>query len=226
MKDPCREFRIRMVALADGATQRDSALDAHLAQCAECRARMERTEQLVRTLRALERIAPGPDMDGLTVAATQAGRRQERAVRAVRLLERMHVPEELERKLIAGREKAPGVLDRLVEHDLQDPTQAVARRFAGRLERLAAPRALEGRLARSVLARHDRDARRVRVLVLAAAFVLVIGALAWILVERRPITERGPEIIVQHVASPNDLDASARAAFAQFSLGFLDMEQR
>jgi hypothetical protein len=226
VKDPCREFRIRMVALADGATQRDSALDAHLAQCVECRARLERTEQIIGALRDLERMTPALDMDGLTVAATQAGRRQERAVRAVRLLERMHVPEELERKLVEGPEKAPGALERLVDHDLQDPTQAVARRFAGRLERLAAPRALEGRLARSVLVRHDRDARRVRALVLAAAFVLVVSALGWILVQKRPVTEHGPAIVVQHVASPNDLDKSARDVFAQFSLGFLEVEKR
>jgi hypothetical protein len=54
------------------------------------------------------------------------------------------MPPEIDRVIWPVGAGAPPALDRLVERSLQDPTNAISRRFAGRIERLQAPRALDG----------------------------------------------------------------------------------
>jgi len=139
----CADFRAAILARAEGEVV-DLALDAHLARCEACPRELARAEQRVTLLRALGSRGAPVELDGLVVAAMQAGARQQRATRAVQSLARAHTPDDLALRL-AGP-KAPHVLERLVREDLVDPAKAVASRYARSLERLRAPRDLDRRL--------------------------------------------------------------------------------
>jgi hypothetical protein len=148
MRDVCRDIRDLLIErAASGAFDGDLRLDQHLQTCLDCQAELSRARHVARGLRSLrERRAPF-ELTGRVVAALQAGQRQERALDALRTLTRAPAPVELEQKLDLGptgsrpslASIAPNVLERLVAEELEDPAKAVARRFAGRLEHLAAP---------------------------------------------------------------------------------------
>jgi len=203
---PCADFRAAIIARAEGDVV-DLALDAHLERCAVCRRELVRTEQRIELLRKI----PGPGapiaLDGLVVAAMQAGERQQRATRAVQSLSRAHTPEDLARRL-AGP-KAPHVLERLVREDLADPAKALASRYAGSLGRLRAPHDLDQRLREL---RPGSVQRHMPVALVTAGVMLALGALIVAGILNGPrnsalsTTPAGPILIVERVDSVRDLD--------------------
>ena len=219
-KSPGPDQRERLVAVATGETERDFALDAHLARCDGCRAGRGRVELHVTTLRELGSLPAPRDLDGRAVAATQAGFRQDRAVQALRDLSRISMPVEVDLAIWPAGKSAPPVLDRLVDRDLQEQTRGIARRFAGRIERLKAPRTLDARVHMAWSAREmwSRARRRSdwRWLALAAALLLVvISVTATLYVVGRREIPRGPTFVIERVASPAELDPVLQNAFAQ-----------
>lgn len=202
----CSDFRAALIARAEGDVV-DLALDGHLEGCEACRRELARTEQRVQLLRAVGGPGAPLELDGLVVAAMQAGARQQRATRAVQSLARAQTPEDLEVRL-AGP-KAPHVLERLVREDLVDPAKAVASRYARSLERLRAPHDLDRRLSEL---RPGTIQRHAPVAMVAAGVMLALGALvvAGILNGRRiptaPVSPAGPVLIVERVESVGDLD--------------------
>jgi hypothetical protein len=215
--EPCAAFRPELLEHGAGGPA-SGELSGHLAACADCRADLARTVRQVAALRALEHVRAPFELDGLSVAATQAGARQERAALALRALGRTSAPADLELRL-TGR-AAPAVLDRLVEEELADIERARVRRWLGRLPRLGAPAELRQRVA--------SGQRRARPLVpLGAALVtlaLVGGALALVEILRPPAVgpERGPRLVVERVRSPADLDPMARSLLGGLTGGLSD----
>lgn len=135
-------------------------------------------------LRSLRLRAPA-DLDGRVVAALQAGRREERAVAAVRSLARVEAPAELAARVrrLAERSfpddperRAPGVLDRLVEQEIADHPASVTKRMVGGLTRRAAPSLLEESLqATRTGSRRSSGARRLSRLMPAALVMALVG---------------------------------------------------
>ncbi len=230
-KSPCPDQRERLVAVATGEAARDFALDAHLARCEGCSAWLGRVELHVTTLRELGSVPAPRDLDGRVVGATQAGFRQDRAVQALRDLNRIAMPVEVDLAIWPAGKSAPPVLDRLVDRDLQEQTRGIARRFAGRIERLKAPRSLDARVHMAWSAREmwTRARRRSdwRWLTLAAALLLVVLSVTLTLyVVGRPEMKRGPTFVIEHVASPADLDPALQRTFAAVLGGAPDAQEK
>jgi hypothetical protein len=123
--------------------------------------------------------------------------------------------------------KAPRVLDRLVASDLEDPTHALARRFAGRLERLRAPRELDAAVKRrSIGGRSQRSSERSFapfLLFAAAALVLVIGLGGTLLLLQKSVTAApGPRMVIERVNSIDEMSPELQQMFAQISGGLAD----
>ncbi len=217
----CESVRFALIQRADGSHD-DAALDAHVVGCAACRRELARAELRAQLVRSLERRPAPAALDGVVVAALQAGARQARAARAVHDLPILAAPEDLARR-IPGL-VAPAVLDRLVGEDLADPSKALARRYAGRLERLRAPADLEERLGRN--ARRARPALGTGILVLAGV-LLVASALVFTVVGRQDKTTRssGPELVVERVESIRDLDPAAGQLLSGLMGGFVDAQR-
>jgi len=234
-KRPCPDHRERLIAVAAGEGARDFALDAHLARCEGCRAWLVRVELHVTALRGLGSVPAPRDLEGRVVAATQAGFRQDRAVQALRDLGAVTMPVEVDRAIWPSGKSAPPVLDRLVDNDLQEQTRGIARRFAGRIERLKAPRSLDARVKTAWTAKSAwmRARRRSdwRWLALAAALVLVVlSVTATLYVVGRSETGRtqivrGPRFRIEHVDSPADLDPALQRAFALVVGGATDAQE-
>jgi hypothetical protein len=72
-KRPCPDQRERLIAVAVGDARPDFALDAHMARCSGCHTWLARVEQHIGLLRELPRVPVPSSLDGLAVAATQAG---------------------------------------------------------------------------------------------------------------------------------------------------------
>jgi len=218
----CNDFRAALIARAEGDVV-DLALDRHLEGCEACRRELARTEQRVQLLRAVGGPGAPLALDGLVVAAMQAGARQQRATRAVQSLSRAHTPEDLALRL-AGP-KAPHVLERLVREDLVDPAKAVASRYARSLERLRAPHDLDRRLSEL---RPGTIQRHAPIAMVAAGVMLALGALvvAGILNNRRiplvPAAPAGPVLIVERVDSVRDLDPLVGDMLAGVTAGWSD----
>jgi hypothetical protein len=218
----CADFRVAILARAEGDVV-DLALDAHLEGCEGCRRELARTERRVESLRAVGGPGAPLELDGLVVAAMQAGARQQRATRAVQSLSRAHTPEDLALRL-AGP-KAPHVLERLVREDLVDPAKAVASRYAGSLARLRAPRDLDRRLSEL---RPGTIQRHAPIAMVAAGVMLALGALvvAGILNGRRvpmaPVPTAGPVLIVERVDSVRELDPVVGDMLAGVTAGWSD----
>jgi hypothetical protein len=211
-KSPCPDQRERLIAVATGEARRDFALDAHLARCGGCRAWLERVELHVAALRELPRMSAPRALEGRVVAATQAGYRQDRAVEALRDIAPVKMPAEVDNAIWPVGKTAPPVLDRLVDQDLQEQTRGIARRFAGRIERLSAPRTLDARVRSVWSSASARRSGSRRWLALAAAAMLVVLSVTGTLwfVGRK----RAPEFVIQRVSSPAELDPVLQEAFA------------
>jgi hypothetical protein len=233
-KIPCPDQRERLIAVATGEARRDFALDAHLARCGGCRAWLGRVELHVVALRELPRLDAPRALEGRAVAATQAGFRQDRAVEALRNLAPVTMPIEVDAAIWPIGKQAPPVLDRLVDQDLQEQTRGIARRFAGRIERLSAPRTLDARV-KSVWSAASTRRSQARWLALAAAVVLVVlsvSATLWLVGRQRHGTQGGggpapveiarPQFLIERVDSPAELDPALQHAFALVVGGALD----
>lgn len=181
MSSACHRFR---EDLHDAFVADPEAL-AHAESCEACAALAARVGRVARAVVELERRAVPAALDGLVVAALEAGVREERAVRAVRELERERLPEplpespeeavELEAQIAAElrdtelgaglnteRYPVPSVLERLVREELADPERARVARFVFSLPRRAAPSELEARVHVDLAAPAPRPIARPR----------------------------------------------------------------
>lgn len=214
MNTACRDFLESMLEAAPQRPPAEGALERHLAACSSCReafARMCRTREAFTSL-APQR-APG-ELDGLVVAATQAGQRQERALAHLRTSLRHAAPAGLEQRLGPGtaalggvrRVAAPAVLDRLVDEELRDPQHALTRRYVARLQRLGPPPSLRERVA-ELLGAQSGPRRRPWLLASAALLVLVGTMWSWWRIERASLR---PRFQVVYVDDVEQLDPLAR----------------
>lgn len=208
-----------------GAPDARGDLDAHLATCTGCRRELARARFRIALVGGLQRVPTPAALDGVVVAALQAGARQERAARAVADLTSVAAPDELARRIAIPR--APEVLCRLVAEDLADPAKAVASRYAGRLARLRAPADLEERLGRAA----RRPAARFAPLALVA-FGVLLSVSALVLAHVLRSDGRGAAdaprelvLVVERVESVRDLDPVAGQLLSGFTGGLLDADR-
>ncbi len=149
-----------------------------------------------KALGSLSRAGAPRDLDGRVVASIQAGYRQDRAVVALARLEPKEAPIELQRHVRRQLAlfSAPDILRRLVEEEMAAPDKALAKRYAGRLDRVAAPDALSEaveNLVESASLDADADAGpggrfadgpgAVFVLAAASTLALLVLAIVWAL---------------------------------------------
>jgi hypothetical protein len=218
----CQAFRDALVE--------SSTLEAgSLHECSECAAYARRFSQRESVLRSLERHTAPTELEGRTIAALEAGYREDRAVAALRDLARVDVPSSLDRAVerVAGEVAqratspvaAPDVLRRLVEEELSDPSKARARRFVGSLPREAAPAELDARVA-AELARPERP-RRFRSKLLAVSFAVVVLAISI----QIAISMRASRSRIQWIAANDTSEISPMAAtlFSGVSGGASDL---
>lgn len=226
MNSPCRDFLDAMLESAlDHSVSEPIA--RHVAQCPSCGQSLERLRRTRDAIAQLPARRAPEELDGLVVAATQAGHRQERVVAHLRALLREPVPIDLEEKvegggaLLAGvsRQHAPAVLDRLVDEDLRDPRKALTRRYLHRLERMGAPEVLRVRVAR-VLASPQRPARRG--LFLGAAMLLFLLAGLWTFhAMSRPSARASYELV--YASDLSELEPIARDLLAGMTGGLSEV---
>ena len=226
MTPTCQDVRDRLLESRGSVSTADAGLLEHLDVCAECAGFARRVGRISSSFSSLARIAPPRELDGLIVGALQAGRRQERAVTALRGLARLPVPPELVGRALEGPTRvarAPAVLERLVDEDLRNSTGALTRRFAGRLERRRAPQALRERLQQSALSVLRPSAARRNLVAAAALAILLVGAGLWL--RRRSaateISELGFDI--RYESGLDGMDPMARSLLGGLSGGIIDL---
>jgi hypothetical protein len=202
---------------------------AHAAGCADCAAFVRSAERCARAVATLDRLPAPAELSGRVVAACNAGYLQERAASALRSLGRVEVPEALEQKVLGpdpGRLQAPSVLEHLVDADLRDPSQALVRRFAGRLQRLDAPPELARRVAAD-LARPRSIVRRSRLPLwgIVAIGTLFAGGVIASLWTRRSVTPSESRLAfrIERVHDVNELGPEARDLLAGLSGGWSEV---
>ncbi len=224
----CQDVRDRLLESRGSVSTADAGELEHLEACAECAGFARRVGQISSSFSSLARLAPPVELDGLTVGALQAGRRQERAVAALRGLVRLPVPPELVDRTLeepTRTARAPAVLERLVDEDLRNSSGALARRFAGKLERRRAPQALRDRLQRSALSVLRPSAARRSLVAAAALAILLVGAGLWLHGRvRSPATdlsELGFEI--SYESGLDGMDPMARNLLGGLSGGLVDL---
>lgn len=229
MHSPCRDFLLAMLEAAPERPAPESALGAHLSECASCQ---QAFEGMLRTRAAIVRLAPVPApaaLDGLVVAATQAGQRQERVLAHLRTALRHAAPARLDSRVSAvgggalvgevARVSAPGVLERLVEEELRDPQHALTRRYVSRLQRLDTPASLRARV-QQVLGRPRHSAGRRMLLAGAALAVLCAAMWGWWSLER---AQTRPRFQVVYVDDVRELDPFARAMLSGVTGGWSEI---
>ena len=228
MNPICQDTRDRLLESESSASD-DASLSAHLAACGECAEFARRARQIRAGLSQVSRVAAPRELDGLVVAATQPGSRQERAVAALSSLARLPAPAELVGRALEAptvRPRAPAVLDRLVDEDLRDASAAMARRFAGRLDRRRAPPVLLERLQQSAFSVLRTDTTRRNVLA-AAAVVLLLASGGWWL-SRHAAPAESPDFgfEVRYEAGFGGLHPMARNLLGGLSGGAVDVAPR
>ncbi len=228
MTPPCREFLSAMLEAAPERPAAESALGLHLAECAACRGAFE---GMCRTRAALEGLAPvraPAALDGLVVAATQAGQRQERVLAHLRTALRHEAPSRLDVRVgvagssllgEVGRVNAPSVLERLVEEELRDPQHALTRRYVSRLHRLESPVTLRERV-QQVLGSPRRTLARRSLLAGAALTVLIAALWGWWAIERAQVR---PRFQVVYVDDVRELDPFARQMLSGVTGGWSEL---
>lgn len=226
MNPTCQDVRDRLLESRGSVSVTDTGELEHLDACAECTGFARRVGQISSSLSKLARLAPPLELDGLTVGALQAGRRQERAVCALRGLARLSVPPELVGRALEEPTRvarAPAVLDRLVDEDLRDSTGALARRFAGKLERRRAPQALRDRVQQSALSVLRPSAARRNFVAVAALAIVLVGAGLW-LRRRSPATELSQlGFEIRYESGLDGMDPMARSLLGGLSGGIVDL---
>lgn len=215
MSTSCRDFLSAMLEIAPARPEAESALGQHLAACESCRLALERIGRTRTALAGLARVCAPAALDGLVVAATQAGQRQERAVAHLRTALRHEAPAHLEPRVrVAGsailgdvaRVAAPAVLERLVEEELRDPQHALTRRYVSRLQRLGPPVSLRERVEQALGVPRRSRARGV-LLAGAALAVLVAAMWGWWSIGRASLR---PRFQVVYASDIGELDPLAR----------------
>ncbi|MBK7642731.1 MAG: hypothetical protein IPJ19_06710 [Planctomycetes bacterium] len=175
-------------------------------------------------LALLARRAAPHELDGLVVASTQAGHRQDRVLAHLRTSMRHEAPAQLGEQLGIGsgqilgdalRVTAPAVLDRLVDEELRDPDHALIRRYTSRLERLGPPASLRERVD-ALLASPRRSHGRGLVLGFTAFLVLVAAMWGWWALERENLR---PRFQIVYANDLDQLDPLAREMLSGMSGG-------
>lgn len=238
----CHEFRItalEMVERTRPAPVSATALPPGHA-CGECErwiARLALREGLVRSL---PRHLPPEQLDSALAEALGVSARQDRAVAALRSLGRVNPDAELDRAVeaqaraaaqqerlddLALRQRAPGVLDRLVAEELADPAKAHVARQLENLERGRAPAELELRVRYELsrpASRSNLASRRVVALWAFAAAALLAVSVSPLVFQRAGDSPRAPRRFrVEVVESTRDLSPAARAWIETASGGML-----
>ena len=227
MNSPCRDFLETMLEAAPVRPLVGGALEQHLASCESCRAAFERMRQLHAGFRGLpQRCAPA-ELDGLVVAATQAGHRQERALAHLRTSLRHEAPADLDARVGVGgaalggvrRMSAPAVLERLVDEELHDPQHALTRRYVARLQRLGPPATLGERVA-GLFGTRAQPRGRSWLLASVALLVLAGSMWGWWKVEQNSLR---PRFQVVYVDDIEQLDPLARDLLAGATGGWSEL---
>lgn len=224
----CPDRRDMLVAVAGGELKRDLALEAHLIACGGCREFFASVEVHVRELRALTTRPAPRELEGLVVAATQAGHRQDRAVAALRVIGPAVMPPEVDRVIWPIGASAPPVLDRIVDGNLQDPTHSIARRFAGRIERLQAPRALDARVSKIRAfgrIRRERFGQRVSLAVGALVLVAITITATWFIARQSEVEAREQKFVIEHVTSLDEFGPLAQSTLSSLLGGSPDADR-
>ncbi|MDZ4773768.1 MAG: hypothetical protein SGI72_11620 [Planctomycetota bacterium] len=224
----CPDRRDTLVAVAAGEAMRDLALEAHLIACGGCNAFLASVQTQVRALRGLTPLPAPRELHGLVVAATQAGHRQERAVAALRSIGRATMPPEVDHAIWPIGVSAPPVLDDLVNRSLQDPTHSFARRFAGRIERLSAPRDLDARVGKVYefgAKRRERAARRLAFATAALVLVGITVTATWLVARSGEVTAAEPQFVIERVTSPEAFDPLWRSTLSGLLGGAPDADR-
>lgn len=229
--------------------------EQHAAGCPDCAMWLERQGRVAGVLGSMDRLVTPSELDGLVAEGLSVGNGA--ILGALRGLERLEAPEQLDdllaRSLVAEAETeftadtqleipawtallsglepqaAPAVLDRLVDEELADASQALTRRFAGGLFRKASPRALSSRVAKDLdtPAATRTGISRYRWLPLssAAAAALLIWMASPVLFKDAP--KPTPRFRVVHVESLASMDPLARSLVEGFAGGrVLSMDRR
>jgi hypothetical protein len=223
----CQDLRDRLLESRGSLSGADAILVAHLEACAECTAFARRAAQVELSFSRLARLTAPPELEGLTVGVLQAGRRQERAVVALRGLARLPAPPELVGRALedsANAIRAPAVLERLVDEDLRNSTGALARRFAGRLERRRAPQALRERLQRSARTLLRPAAARRNLVAAAALVVFLVAGGLWIHRRATTSTQEDYGFEVRYESGLGAMDPMARSLLGGLSGGLVDLQ--
>lgn len=221
----CQDVRDRLLEGRGSLSGAGAGLREHLDVCAECAAFARRAAQIELSLSRLARAAAPPELDGLVVGALEAGRRQERAVAALLGLARLPAPPELVGRALEDPTnvlRAPAVLERLVDEDLRNSSGALARRFAGRLERQRAPLVLRERLQRSAMTLLRPSTARRTLLAAAALVVLLVAGGLWI--QHRPF-RRAEDFgfDIRYESRLDAMDPMARSLVGGLSGGIVDL---
>ncbi len=228
MGDACKLYRCEWLA-AEGAESE------HVRACEEC-ARWTRSAERQRVaLSGLARLGAPAELE-LRVGKELVGDRSRRLERVLSSLARLGAPASLDERVAGlfvrsspgdeqrGHQKAqamralevqsaPEVLERLVQEELAAPERHLAERFAGGLERVPAPHALEQRLT-AVVRR-----RALRRLVLGPLVTLVAaGLVVWFAIGQDS-EPRARRFQVIHAASLDELDPLARSLAESLSGG-------
>lgn len=224
----CPDRRDTLVAVAAGEAMRDLALEAHLIACGGCSAFLASVQTQVRALRGLGALQAPRELQGLVVAATQAGHRQERAVAALRSLGPISMPPEVDHAIWPLDLSAPHALDRLVDRNLQDPTNSIARRVAGRIERLQAPRDLDARVGQVYAfgaKRRERAARRLAFSTAALVLVAITVTATWLIARSGDVAAAEPQFVIERVTSPDAFDPLLRSTLSGLLGGAPDAQR-
>ena len=229
MNSPCRDHKNRLIEGALAAEFADRELAAHLSNCSECAAHHGRVQRTARAIAGLARQSAPLELDGRAVAACEAGFRQERVVGEIFGLVRAGAPSELEARVLgpggALRRAAPPVLERLIDEDLHDPKKAIARRYGGRLGRVAAPESLRQRVTQAFARGFAPERQGVsrRLVGSLAVFALAIAAAVWWRAHEALPAPSKAEFTVTRMNSLDELDPFAKALFDGLSGGVSEL---
>jgi hypothetical protein len=138
------------------------------------------------------------------------------------------MPPEADRAIWPIGTSAPPVLHRLVDRNLQDPAHSIARRFAGRIERLQAPRALESRVTTVyALGRGRRGGFGRQFSLVAGALVLasITIAATWFIARQNTVGAAEPEFVIEHVKSLDAFDPFVQSTLTGLLGGVPDVDR-
>ncbi|MFO1011939.1 MAG: hypothetical protein U1F29_17890 [Planctomycetota bacterium] len=233
MSPQCRDLRLRWLEHAAPTASSDDAFVSHMLACSDCAEFARRALRLRRAFGELERFEAPAELPGRVVAACNAGFLQDRAAALLQSMGRIEAPAVLDQKVLGvpAALRAPQVLERLVDEELRDPSRALARRFAGRLERLSPPDELAARVE-SELARPRPDLvpdarERAQALrwVVASLVVIVSLALGVWYGGRESHANAKPALAfrIEHVRDARELGSMGRTLAGGFTGGWSEI---